>query len=794
MGKKIATRTASCYNKKTAVAQGFMERKHCMNQKAKNYLIGMLCAIAAMFVWIFVAVALTGGRETYEFTDSDRIIMTVFIVIEILTAIITFLMAVLFGKEQGNQFLQTANAARTKGSIKKHNRGSALLILAYAVSFGTLIGGIVLGKNFPETLRDMRDWVLGISCSAAASMLLLNILLKKWYVGKLEKQKVGDVQRFIHAHRENAEKTAAQKLSFIKKWRRFTEIYAVLLGVLGLHVVLFAGLTYSAGNAVFFCFVAAVLIMCACSRIRFPEDEEVFNDNKSYIREDEYPHLYAQAKRAANTIGCTGKIRIALLPDCNAGIAKVGQIYSVGLGVILLCTLSEEEVYSVLLHEFAHMTGQNNKVQKERNYYNWLYKGKLPHFLSGITNLFFAFFDAVYTLQFGLYEYASSIQIESAADQAMLLCGKPSVAASALIKIRYYELFSWEKGTQDESCMYESEQPNPQLLTKELQRFLAAMETHSEKWRQLIDVEIQSRSATHPTLRSRLEALGMRHPQHMTATDTVEHIKECQQALAYLDGLLCEDLTEEYEERRKAYYLEPKARVEAWEEAGKPLVAQEYGDVIWALRQVGKNTEALELCERSIAELPPAASSNGYFIRGCYRLHSYDEAGITDIYTALENNSNYLQEGIEMIGTFCCLTGNQEELDIYRQKAVALVQKFKDEYSEVCVLNKKDRLSEENLPEGMLEQILDYIHSVDGGQIDGIYLVRKTITKDFFTSVFVISFESDTEDDVRNEILHKIFRYLDTSSDWQFSLFDYRDVMRVPVYKVKNSCVYIKKD
>ena len=173
-------------------------------------------------------------------------------------------------------------------------------------------------------------------------------------------------------------------------------------------------------------------------------------------------------------------------------------------------------------------------------------------------------------------------------------------------------------------------------------------------------------------------------------------------------------------------------------------------------------------------------------------MHSYDERGIGDIYFAIENNSNYLQEGIDAIGTFCCLTGNQKELNIYRQKALELAQKQKDEYSQVSVLTKKDRLSEESLPEGMLDDILAYIRSVDEGQIEKIYLVRKTITEEFFTSVFVIRFDLAAEEETCEQIMHKIFRYLDTCSDWQFSLFDYQEVMSVPVYEVKNSCVYSK--
>lgn len=93
-----------------------------------------------------------------------------------------------------------------------------------------------------------------------------------------------------------------------------------------------------------------------------------------------------------------------------------------------------------------------------------------------------------------------------------------------------------------------------------------------------------------------------------------------------------------------------------------------------------------------------------------------------------------------MIGTFCCMTGNQKELDIYREKAVYFLQKEIDEYSKLGVLNKSVWLSAEQLSGEMLSEILAYIASIDGGSIQAIYLVRKTITDTFFTSAFVIRF------------------------------------------------------
>ena len=92
----------------------------------------------------------------------------------------------------------------------------------------------------------------------------------------------------------------------------------------------------------------------------------------------------------------------------------------------------------------------------------------------------------------------------------------------------------------------------------------------------------------------------------------------------------------------------------------------------------------------------------------------------------------------------------------------------------------------------MLEDILSYITSEHSDYIEKIYLVRKTVTDDYFTSAFVIKMTPDTNDDTKYEILHKAFNYLDTCSDWQFSLFDYEEVKNVRIEDIDGSCVYSK--
>lgn len=177
-----------------------------------------------------------------------------------------------------------------------------------------------------------------------------------------------------------------------------------------------------------------------------------------------------------------------------------------------------------------------------------------------------------------------------------------------------------------------------------------------------------------------------------------------------------------------------------------------------------------------------------------YLLHRYNPEGVEYIYRAIENNMSYTEEGLDTIGSFCCMTGMQKELDTYREKAAVLTQKQIDEFDEIGTLSRKDNLSSEKLPEGMLEKILSFILSNDEGEIDKIYLVRKTVNENFFASVFVIRFSDSADDEKCYNIFHKIFSYLDTFDERQFALFEYWDVKNVKVEKIEGSCVYSKSE
>lgn len=742
--------------------------------KKKLIIASVILCVVCMFAWIFLAVALTGGREIGEMTGQDKKIMVGFAAAEILTVLTLIALLIRLGRQNPGQKHRVTPADRARF-------GQNLLIFAASIALTCLmiIPGARLGGHWDRSAV----WTLRILCYVLAVLLPVgNAICLRLYRKRYDGLDVEERQKFLLAHREQAEKTAAEKLHRLKKIRLATSLYALVPLLLGLLLAFCCGASASNGASL----VPMLLIQIAFQQVPFPEPKAALEETRGLLPEQEYPRLYELARQAAKENGWMGEIQLAVIPTPGAYINSTRNMAVVGLSALSMGLMTEEELYALLLHEFAHVSAGNREEMRAADYMAFVARGRNHNFLSILNDLFYVFPDSVYAMNFELYRYAASLSKEQAADRAM--ARNPEAAAASLLKLAYYDLYRWEDEAADGEPEFESRQK--QVVRYELGQFLQALALRQTDWETILRQELLARNATHPTTWARIQALGLHQLPPLSFDAAGDYAAEREKALDCMDSQINAYYDEAFEELHRTDYLEPKARVDAWEQAGCPVVAEEYADVVQALLCLRRRREAIALCDRAIAELTPIAAAFAYFTRGNYRLHRYNAAGIEDLYKAIELNNNAIDQALQSIGEFCCLTGRQQELDTYREKAVQLTQQQEDEFNQVSTLTRRDNLTAEHLPEGMLEGILQYISSISQDSIEEIYLVRKTISDTFFTSAFVIRFRPEAKEETRAEVLHRIFNYLDTCSDWQFSLFDSGEVPKGLVDRIPNTCVY----
>ncbi len=655
----------------------------------------------------------------------------------------------------------------------------------------------ILGFIFRLQLTEKQEAIYSVFFLFAllfpALLLGINLIYKKLFHKHLNKKPVDYLQKIYLKHREQIETAAKRKLKLLKFLKLLNIIYGVLLLSCGCFITFSLPSIYEVTSTFPILLIAFIYISVFITRLYIPARNSYFKYDKTYVEEQDFPELYSLARKAANALGIKNDIKISLLPECNSGIAKIGNTYSVQIGVILLELANDEEMYNVLLHEFSHAANQAFYSNKLAHYNNWLSENNLLLNNFPFSSKFFCGLDLSFAFNYDIYLYTISLWFETEADRSMAKFGNSQAAASVLLKLKYYELSEWQSEAYDFEPYYLSEKQNEHPVTKAINQYKELEERFAPLWTECAEKEILSRSSSHPTLKMRFETIGATEFKTLDSKKSDNLEKDSKNAVAFVEKLLVAEHKDEYDELRNTNYVEPTETIKEWEENGKMLIPETYHEIINSLRFVGRNEEALELCNRAIAELDPVAACFATYIKAIFLMRRFDEAGIDLMYSVIDNYSNYINEGITVIGHFCCITGNQEELDRYRTRAVELTQLQKDEYSEIGVLNKGDRLSSEELPKELFTSILNYILEVSDDTIDNIYLVRKTISETLFTSVFIIKFNKDVETQVKYEVLDKIFNHLDTCSDWQFSLFDYVEVAKVKPEKIENSCVYSKQ-
>lgn len=632
--------------------------------------------------------------------------------------------------------------------------------------------------------EDTKNVIDLTACAILAIMILSSLIsfaLAARYEKKLSKN-ARAINEELTQRREYILENVKETEKKLDRIRAVILINIAVIFVLAVAIAFLAGVIGEVGLALLSLpFFVGLMSNCTFFKAR--------PDFSNYSNPEDHKEIYALAQKAADTLGVKGRIRIFFSSANDAGIADMGKDISVILGVSMLSNLREEEMYAVLLHEFAHIKNKDRATKRRNSLMDFLNTGAASGILYALPSI-------MYVYEFYIYQAFSSVLTEKEADTAMAEYGDPEVAASALFKINTFELFLNNPNFTSYMghIFYEPENAPDRFRESLSEAFFRALPEEEEFWRHLINVEIQSRSASHPILRSRIEAMGVTDPKLTYPEKEGAYREDCNKALHEIDKKVFDEISKDYEKNRKEYYLDLIETVDNWKNNGKTYSPDAVRDIICALMGLDMRDEALELCTRIAENEEGGAVAYARYMRGHILLDRYDNSGLEDIYYAIEENKNYYEEGMEKIGAYCCQMGLQAELEEYRERAVNFAQRQMDEDS--GQLKATDKLSlETELPLEIAERNKNFMVNAGEGKIKNIYLVRKTVSDTYFESTYIVEFEEKTDNESINNTMNKIFEHLDNCpEDWQYNLFVY-DQQTAPVAKkVKGACIYSKDE
>ncbi|MGM9647725.1 MAG: hypothetical protein ACI3YH_06315 [Eubacteriales bacterium] len=685
-----------------------------------------------------------------------------------------------------------------KYSIVKNNAtwvGSA--ILSFVAILLLYVAGSVSSPWMSEALKDSMGAVCVISLLLIVLTAVFSFVRGKRYAKRLNEQRVTAMRDFMLSRKESAEADPDSVMKKIGKMQRL--LWSFYLQ----YLILFIAFVFALGAADVTIGVTTALLLGAyllltvgIHRMFIMGEKPDFSE---YTPQECIPELYRIAESAADAVGVEvkGKLRILLMPDCNAGICRMGKDVSLQLGTQLISVLGPEELYQILLHEFAHLQYETRVykfgVSRAYRFLN-AGDGKLgDRLLDGLLCLP----GMMISVEYEICRMVISEHSERIADQVVRQKGNPTLASAALCKTVMGDLFAREIDSFITDHFYEAEEVRTDLNETVCNAFRSAILLRKDFWWSLLEKELTRPLGSHPIFRQRWEALGSPAFEITLPAEDSLYYADCLWAQRLISSRTVENIKDDYPQLHQECYIEPLRRIEEFEASDEQLTAPEIPPILNAYGGLGRYEEQEALCDRLLAddrysEYETVAALYG---KGIRLLARYDEAGADLIYRAIELNSNYMNDGLEQIAEFFHWMGLADRMEAHRAKAVELAQKYQDLGSHTGALEPSDHLASEDFDgDGRLPSMLEYMVEAGEGKLMEIYLVRKIISPDFFTSAFVLRYEMAATEEERNDIYDKVFHYLDNYPlDWQYSLFDYDEQIEKAIKKVDGSCVYRKR-
>jgi len=616
-------------------------------------------------------------------------------------------------------------------------------------------------------------------------MLLLNVVLERnskiQFEKRTEREKLGE----LLALRAKAKKNFNAEMHKMISTAIITIIYIITLLLISIAFCLFSGAAF---GFTFPVLIGWYFVFCVIDRMCCISFHPVHIDT---ISPREYPNISKIIDEVRDIYDIRDK-KLYVLPEnkCNAGIAEIPGGYILYLGVPLGSVVDENELRQIMIHEFAHVKNLDTRIGFVSAMLMTFMAAKSRNPVGGI-NLMFRYAALKYNTVYSKYRISSTFVSEENADAAIIKYGVPQLIIDALSKIECYNFYIRE----DRYNLYADYERQPEhICSVNVQRFKDAMAKRSEAWKELIKKELPAQLSSHPTFNQRQKNQEVEDFEINLKPQDNALKNEWTRLAKFTDVRITDQMKQDYGKKRQKIHIRSLERVKEWEESDKTRPPEEMRTVIDSYWNLMRFDEARQLCMQTI-ERSDNDNAKAYplFVVGQITLREYDCSGIELVNRAMAINANYIVPGMDMIGDFYRTLGRETELEDYYATAPEEIQRAYDTVGKARTLRHGDRLSPEKDMSKLQKQI-ESVVKLGQGNIREIYLVRKTISDDFYTSAYVVRFKTHLKKELIAELMFDIFDYFDTyPSKRHYSVFEYNKTTEFAVRRVAKSRIYKAK-
>ncbi len=639
-------------------------------------------------------------------------------------------------------------------------RGAVSLILSFLLTLGAFTLGAASGLDARDakTAALLLSGALGL-CAAGSALLYL------YEKRRLARMRVAEANALaLAAGRRAEEDLDAEVASLIKKLLP-VRIWLWLLAA----ALIFAAFLCGAASPVFEYIPVLLLALYALWGIVHIRLQPFFMEKpEGVLPREEFPEFYALAGEAQRAAGGKRRVLVALREDGNVGVSALRSGDCIALDARLAKLLTRGELYQVLLHEFAHLyMGVARKIAVVQRW-DGLLRGidlralRLP----GAALMLYPAFCAL--CRYDLFEAAAAREVEKRADAFAMERGDARAYADALGKIKMLYLFNTERCPELSVDAYAGEAFTRRYYTESVSLFERYLAREEARWRELAAREITAQIDSHPTLKTRLAALGAAEYGVCSREAGTPFALEQDRLLARADGEIYKRVSPDYERMRGEIYVDRLAAIEAYEAAAdvRALSAKARLDAAHAYADVD-NAKALA-AYRSLAADEPE-NCYAHFALGEFLLSLYRDEGIGSLYRAAELNGSMAEQACERIGSYCVRTGNEAELARYRARVADAMQSAADRSRALRAALSKGALAPSPLPEAVREEAVRAVAERCGEVCARVYLAARRVPGGGETNVFLLSAKEGADPEEFEAAAQSAFEYLDMRPE-QFAL------------------------
>ena len=584
----------------------------------------------------------------------------------------------------------------------------AAIVFSYLIAIALIIGMWVLGY-YTYNGKYLHWILLGVSLAVMLTCFIANIVLTAKFNKKYNDMSMKQLYEMSKQWKSEVESDYLSAQRKVDKLITLANTYLIFLIVIQCVFFYSLGCTkadFGAGIIAISIFTFAPLFF----KLLYPAVEE---QPSTLISEKQFPMLYETARRAYDTTHCTGQLQLAY---SNEGIAinKVGNKITVFLHPSVVRLLTQEELYNVLIHEFAHDV--NVDTRRTMRYFKaeqkWIADDGVSY-----NSLFTSLLEQKLSLAITKYRAFSSRYHEIKADELVAELGNAQHYTNANAKSEMYKLYTQGENYVMNYEIFASDNPPENWYNKDIESFFNAKKSFEQQWKKQMEVELPAMNDSHPTFRMRMKNANCTHYDCDTVEDNSQYVDELDRFIEFGNKLVCKEMKPHYQFIHEEAYLLRQKNIETYQKfkEGANISSNTLVECAKSLFNVD-NSKAAEIAEVLIDRKSPW----GYYIMAMVHFLNNDERCVPLFEEAMKTSA-LAADCIQNIGLFALRSGNQQLLDEYRSRVADTMQTAKDIYND-RVWTPKIALKQCNLTEKTRNQLIDELKKQFKDDLTAIYM------------------------------------------------------------------------